>query len=570
MLPLRSIALAALVTLWMGSRALAVPALVVFTPASPGEIETQDFFEVEDRPSELPVGNPFVDAQLTATLTGPDGHPVVVEGFCDSADGSVYRVRFLATRAGTHRYQLLFKNGATTARFAGVFVAKKSSRKGMLRVDKNHPFHFVWEGTGEHYFWNGTTAYYLLGFDDDAVIDGALDRLARLKVNRVRVTLFGREASAAGWNEKQFKTERGFQIRVSPWPAARPDNIEDPGFDLTRFDVKHFQKTERMLKHAREKDIAVALIFFLDGMRPGRDPFGAAGAGGQDERRYYRYAVARFAAYSNVMWDLANEYRHYRTDAWANETGVLVKKVDPYDHLTSIHGHWEFFLRRSAWVDMALFQIWDDCGNDVFIRNSRQVQQATGRAIPQINDEYGYEDTYPLFGCGESGARVAPGRSPETRRRLAWRIAMAGGYQTTGERVSGAPVSPPSPANLKPVRNAGGWINGLGSDDTMLTLNGHAMTFITSFPWWKMEPRVDVSSHGSLALVEKGQRVAVWMPATPRSGLLLVTVGSGTWSGHWFDPRTAQVIPVEAFSGPSFESVPPGPGDWALLLERKK
>jgi hypothetical protein len=59
-----------------------------------------------------------------------------------------------------------------------------------VRIDKAHPWHFIWEGTGEHYFWNGTTTYWLLDWQDEDVIRQAIDRLARLKVNRIRVALW--------------------------------------------------------------------------------------------------------------------------------------------------------------------------------------------------------------------------------------------------------------------------------------------------------------------------------------------------------------------------------------------
>jgi hypothetical protein len=52
--------------------------------------------------------------------------------------------------------------------------------------------------------------------------------------------------------------------------------------------------------------------------------------------------------------------------------------------------------------------------------------------MPQVNREYGYEDHYP----GKWGGGLKPpARSADNRRRLAWGMSMAGGYQTTGERA---------------------------------------------------------------------------------------------------------------------------------------
>ena len=73
----------------------------------------------------------------------------------------------------------------------GKFTAKDAKRRGLIRVDREHPFHFIWEGTGEHYFWNGTTTYWLMGWDDETIRRN-IDRLHRLRVNRMRVAICGR------------------------------------------------------------------------------------------------------------------------------------------------------------------------------------------------------------------------------------------------------------------------------------------------------------------------------------------------------------------------------------------
>jgi hypothetical protein len=78
---------------------------------------------------------------------------------------------------------------------------------------------------------------------------------------------------------------------------------------------------------------------------------------------------------------------------------------------------------------------------------SRKLQEKTGRIIPQTNEEYGYEDHYPLWALPESD-------SADVLRRTAWDIAMAGGYQTAGETTRRG-------TNIR--RDiGGGWMNGRG------------------------------------------------------------------------------------------------------------
>ena len=83
------------------------------------------------------------------------------------------------------------------------------------------------------------------------------------------------------------------------------------------------------------------------------------------------------------------------------------------------------------------------------------------------------------------GNRKWPARTADNRRRLAWSMVMAGGYQTTGERADTGPVGEPD--------TGGGWINGRG-DDSMVMLQGygHMVDFFTRIPWWTLNPDDDL------------------------------------------------------------------------------
>lgn len=469
--------------LFVATEATAQPE-VSFTQSATA-VDVYDFIEVTATIRGDRAANPFVEATFAGTFARDGAEGVAVEGFCDAQDGGVFRIRFMPTTPGRHTFGVAYTQGDTTATWQGEFTAVESERRGLVRVDPEHPWHFLWEGTDEHYFWNGTTTYFILGWDDDTIRE-SLDRLHRLGVNRIRSALVGRVRHGEAWFEPVFETDR-FRFRLCPWVAARPESVEDPGIDVTRFDVSYWQKVERMLAHARDLDLVVSVVFYVDGARPGTDPFGKEHMGGPDEQRYYRYAAARLAPYSNVMWDISNEYRFFRDDAWAEKMGTLLRQCDPYDHLTSIHGFGDFRFRTAPWVDFAMYQEWDEGGGYAFMLGNRKQQAATGRPMPQVNEEYGYEDHYPT---GWGGNRRAPARSADNRRRLAWGMYMAGGYQTAGERADRGTGAGPD--------TGGGWINGRG-DDEMVLFRGyqHIVSFFTSMPWWELEPDNDFLLEGS-------------------------------------------------------------------------
>jgi len=518
-------------------------------------IETYDFVEIEIRPATPAAGNPFTDVAVTGAFGLEGKPPRTAEGFCDSADGSVYRIRFMATERGVHTYEVTLTHAGTTATHAGSFTATDSARKGIVRVDRDHAWHFVWDGTGEHYFWNATTAYFLMGWDLDT-IKRNIDRLADLRVNRLRVAVAGRVASGQDWAERVYATDK-FSFLLNPWVAEQPDSLEEPGFDPTRFNTEYWQKFDALLRHARERDVIVSVVFYVDGRKPGVEPFGNTGMGNEDEQRYYRYAVARFGAFSNVMWDVSNEYRQFRTDWWAENMGTLIKAKDPYRHLVSIHGHNDFRFRTAAWADFAMFQKWDEEGGYKFMCQNRKEQAEAGRPMPQVNEEYGYEDHYPM---GWGGNRRPPSRSADNRRRVAWSIYMAGGYQTNGERANtGTGWGPDS---------GGGWINGRGDNSmTMFPKFGHIVDFFTSFEWWKAEPQRAVHKQAGLCLAEPGRQYAVY---TFAGDALDVALEPGSYEARQFNPRTGEWTELGAVEGPQW-TTPEAPDmdDWAFLLTKK-
>lgn len=520
-----------------------------------------DFAEAVLRVAQPGVQNPFTDVAVTGAFGLKGEKPLPVDGFCDSADGRVFRIRFMPSQEGSYEYTVSYREGSFETNFQGSFQAENQNRKGLVRLDPQYPNHFQWEGTKERYFWNGTTTYWLAGWDDETIAQ-IIQRLDRLKVTRLRAALNGRVQDGQSWFEPVYPSAK-FSFLLNPWVAKNPDSVTNPGFDVTRFNVDYWRKYERLLHQARNKDMIVSVIFYVDGRRPGVDPFGKEGMGGPDEQRYYRYALARLAPFSNVMWDLANEYRHFRDDAWAEKVGTLVKQWDPYDHLTSTHGFEDFRFRVSSWADFALYQQWDEPGGWPFMFKNLQEQIKTGRLVPQINEEYGYEDHYPQ---GWGSNRKAPSRSAETRRRIAWEIYLAGGYQTTGERAD--------------LEDGGGWINGRGNDAmTMLESYAHIYDFFTSITYWTLQPDPDliISVQGAskpegippasrpafAARNQEGDLAVVYIPHGGVITLKAERLKDGL-KPMWFCPRDGGIRIARALRPKVYRA--PDAHDWVLLF----
>ncbi|WP_164775365.1 apiosidase-like domain-containing protein [Paenibacillus glycanilyticus] len=516
---------------------------ISFVPVTASAVAAYDCYEIVIQVDEPAFRNPFTEVEIigqfgrdedlfTFQHGTPDGELgtaenrdslIPVDGFCDSEDGSLYRIRFMPRSAGRYVYTVSFQYGGKAWSHEGHFDAIAGDNRGLIRVDEEHPFHFVWEGTGEHYFYNGMTAYHLPGIRKEEEIRRTLDRFHHHKVNRVRIGLSSsRVRNAMAWFEPVYESE-DFTFCYGPWKAERPDDAENPGWDVTRFDLAYWHKLERTVEYARQKDIVLSIIMYVDAYRKGADPFGKFLMGGQDEQRYFRYAASRLAAFPNITWDLTNEYRLIRPHQWVERMGHYLQSCDPYHHLMTCHGHGTFEFRMSGWADFAVYQSWDESGGYSYMRHNRELQLQTGRIIPQINEEFGYEDHYPTA-WGEG--KVYPMRSRDTLRRRAWEIYMAGCYQTSGEYAG---------------HGLGGWVNGRG-DDSMRLLEGfaHIAAFFETCAWWKANPsEALVKQPDAFCLADEGDLYIVYTPVPQNIELQLQ---AGSYETTWYNPRTGEFM----------------------------
>jgi len=521
----------------------AAPANVSFSsPAN--QIDRYRFVEIIAAVQSPDASNPFKDASLTGTFETSDGvHRRQVEGFCDSTDGSTFRIRFMAPEAADYKYVVTYKQGNFEKTSSGNFRAIEAHHRGILRVDPEYRWHFIWEGTDEHYFFNGTTAYWLVGWRDEHIIQYSLDRLHRLKVNRLRVTIAGREASTLFG--EPVMTGPNWTVFTAAWPAENAEDPFHPGFDYSRFNLPYWQKFERMLEFARDRDMIISLVLDMN------DGKVHPSAGSEDERRFIRYAVDRFGAFSNITWDMGDDLDSYRDEKWTHDTGTFIQQQDPYQHLETSHPAIsnEHQDRASSWFGFTSYQEWSRNQHSLMLE-SRKLQEKTGRIIPQTNEEYGYEDHYPHW--------AAPGSdSADVLRRTAWDIAMAGAYGTAGESARRG-------TNIWPD-TGGGWLNGRGDDTQAMFLGyGHMVDFFTSFEWWRTNPHDELVSNGNYCLADVGKTYAVYLP---HGGSVTVHLQPGRYRATWLSAMTGESIDLPAVAGPEWKSPEaPDQNDWALLI----
>lgn len=529
-------------------------------------VETFDFAEVSIHvPTPVP-GNPFTDAEVTGTLREEGAAPISLLGFCDSDDGTLFRIRFLARRPGTSSFTVRYSVPAQGIdwSWSSSFRAVPSSRKGIVIVDPERPYHFRWSGTGEHYFYSGATAYHLLSWRDDPRMLAHLNRIADAGANRIRFLNYGR-ASDDEWWSGMTQSDR-FVWTVSPWAAENPQRqLQDGSIEPvhTRFDLAHWRKAEKLLRAMRARDVVGAVNLYMDrGVSAEYGPDDAPEAGSFEEELYFRYAVARYSAFANVMWDLGTEHDEYRTSEWATAAGTRLREWDPYGHLVSAHpNRFRPEYQTQPWYGFAEFQYYgvedDGLGSDVVERVNRHVRgwrdevRRNGRILPQVEEEYGYE--------ADPSGYDEP--LPQVRKK-AWAIVLGGGYVTSGERRGWQHGDPTNDGAEQPATEI------LGS---MRILR----EFFASrgIPFRDMEPMAELDGTGRYGLAQPGEHYVILLPD---GGSATVPLAAGAYTALWLRPKSGQIVAIPGAARGTWRSpaAPPPPageeadGDWVLYLRK--
>src|SRR5690606_13920404 len=89
--------------------------------------------------------NPFVDVDLLATLTSPDGRTINAWGFYDGA--RTWKLRFMPDQTGTWQYVVYFSN-RPEQKISGSFECVSSDIAGLVTADETNPVWFGFKGGG--------------------------------------------------------------------------------------------------------------------------------------------------------------------------------------------------------------------------------------------------------------------------------------------------------------------------------------------------------------------------------------------------------------------------------------
>lgn len=305
-------------------------------------------------------GNPFDDVQVAATFDGA-GKRIVVPGFYDG-DG-LYRIRFSPSEPGSWTWRSSSNAPALDGR-SGTFRCASSGagNHGPVRVTADG-YHLV-HADGTPFRQIGTTCYSWAQ-QSEARCAETLATLRTAPFNKMRMCVFPNVAAVA--TNPFVKTGPG----LKDWnPAA--------------FDPAYFRRFEDRIRRLGALGIEADIILY----HPYDATRGYSDMKRGDDERYLRYVAARFGAFRNVWWSMANEYDaiHSKTvDDWDHLFQIL-QAADPHDRLRSIHQINTYYDHRKPWITHASVQ------NGAAVMDDVPAQLHRSFALkPVIFDEVRYE-----------------------------------------------------------------------------------------------------------------------------------------------------------------------------------
>jgi len=489
--------------------------------------------------------NPFVEIELTAVVTQPDGNKLPVPMFW--AGGNRWCLRYASSAVGIHTFRTECSD-TTNAKLHGVdgkikVTAYKGQnllyRHGQIRVSKNGR-HFE-HADGKPFFWLGDTWWKCLC---------------------KRMTWEGFQELTADRKKKGFSV---IQIVCGPYPDEGPfeprwENEGGMPYKTRDFKVlnpEYFKYADRRLEYLIDSEMVPAIV----GAWGRADCDAMKNVGVDGLKRHWRYLIARYGAYP-VFWILAGELQNsskWGVGPWG-KVGRYVRSIDPYHHPITTHTGGG---RRGNPGDDLIIS-YDMVGG------SHDQDVAIGSALSNFTSAYSKVPTMPVL----VGETVYEGHMQQgfqyVQRHIFW-------------MVEGDPGVASGAFGGRKVYDWTTWREGMNYPGAAML--GLGKRLLEKYEWWKFEPHPEWVEDGCFASGIPGEVRIIYMPRRNIYNWNGQTVKDlepdVDWHVYYFDPATGRkfdqgTVKASAKAGDktaksvNFKKNVPSPQDWVLVLERVK
>lgn len=511
--------------------------------------------------------NPFRDLECFAVFKGPERQEVRISGFWDG-DG-VWKFRFAPPCAGSWSWAIESNpvdaglSGNTGSAMVREWTAEElernPNRRGFVRVHESGRYFEYADGTP--FFWLGDTLWAANTKRCDA--ENVLPRILRnRKESGFNVFQIAAAHPGAGETEEEGAGyyHAGPAYYTNEGGAAYQNRYD-------RINPAFFRGLDKRLELMLAEGFLPCLIGLWNG--------DLAPMGVERVKEYWRYLIARYAAY-NIVWSVAGEYsfQSSQVNDW-RAVGEEIHRCDPYGHPTSAHagapesGSSDY--QSEEWYDFSLVQTTHMHAYRQWIDNWALHDYRMEPTKPSIMSESWYENHPSFFGQNQ-------------KRFDAWDIRYAA-YVSFLQGCIGQTYGAHGVWSLYEDDQSDRWVKTpTWRPDPWLSdleLEGakqmrHVRALMDRVDWTRLVPHPDLISsamhaNAYCAAIPGEQYVAYVTSRTSVDFIVNVAEKGGeTYDGQWFNPRTGEwTEALEAGGWSKWMTVTPAGEDWVLVLNKR-
>ncbi|MCA9445801.1 MAG: DUF4038 domain-containing protein [Candidatus Omnitrophica bacterium] len=472
-----------------------------------------DFEFTSDKEYKNPFDDPFI-----ARVAGPRGESLTVPGFYN---GEVtWKVRVMGTSPGRWTLETEAGDPNLNGNTAEFLCTENSDPDvhGSLRVDSDHPHHFVYED-GTRYFLLGYECDWIWALDltrkDTPTLNSFLDKLAGFGFNHIILNGYAHDTS---WR----KGKTGEDDYGPPPMFAWEGTNEDP--DHSRMNLDYWNHYDQVIQGMFERGIEAHLMIKVYNKKvkwPKRLS--------KEEDLYFRWLIARYSAYPNIVWDFSKESYNEKDFDYKLNRLRFIRETDPYNHLITVHDDNDSYEkgRYDELLDFSSDQQHKDWHEKI-------QEQRERRDWPIVNVEFGYE--HGPEGMEDKTYGVV--QSPEENVRRAWEICMAGGYPCYYYTHTAWDV--------------------IRSEDTPkgYRLFSELKDFFEGMEYWKLEPSNSLIEEG-YCLANPGEEYLFYFPKSGKTEIDLSNA-KAPMHGTWHRPYSGEESDAGSLDAKKQSATPPG------------
>jgi len=501
--------------------------------------------------------NPFMEVELDAVVTRPDGKQLRVPAFW--AGGNEWKFRYASELTGTHSWKTECKDTLNLSLhdISGTINIIPSTsdnplyKHGPLRVSENKR-HFE-HADGTPFFWLADTWW---------------KNLCK------RMTWEGFKELAADRRKKGFNA---IQIVCGPYPdegfleesMANEGGLPYESVKFEKVNPQYFDYADRRIQYLIESGLAPVIV----GSWGRGDCNSMQAIGLEGLKRHWRYLVARYGAYP-IFWILAGEVpdqTKWNEGPWA-PLAKHAKELDPFQRPLTFHSAHG---RRGAKEDTTVMDFDMVCGNH---DQNAAIQPQT---VAIVSSAYSKEPLMPVL-VGETcyEGHMQQGFA-DTQRRIFWQSILNGAaghtYGAAGiwhASVEGNPgCASAAFGGRKKVYDWTTWKEGMKYPGA--TELGIAKKLLEQYPWQSFEPHPEWTAPGCYAAGIPSKVRFIYHPRGriyDWTGTVVKELEPGvSYSAFYFDPVTGRQFDqgiIKSDTGEFKMPELPSPQDWVLVLQQ--